>query len=287
MKFFLTYVFIVSLIFPVNGQGDFTGTWRGVLIPAGKSTDHGTLLYLDLVFSDAEITGKTREEVFDSGDFAVKQITGRLKSSKLHFRQRVIEKSSNSPKVKWCLLELELQYDQSSGFLEGTFSSSDCKRFIGKVKLFRDEYEFSSTEKTEYSQLWFEQFLKDERDGLNAPQIRKIERDNFKFEPVYFDFDEATIRPEHYAFLNSMIKVVKGHTDLRVKVTGHTDSDGSDMYNDGLSERRAKAIIEYFTSHGLPADRLEFDFKGEKNPVDSNETPEGKQHNRRVDFSFI
>lgn len=287
MRLITTYFFLLVIQFYSFGQGNLSGTWRGVLMPAGKSIEHSTLLYLDLEIGDNDISGKTREEIFNTGDFAVKQIIGKIKSSTINFKQRVIEKSSNSPKVKWCLLELELTYNQNSGFLEGTFSSSDCKRFIGKVKLFRDDFKFSSTELTEYSHLWFEQFIKDENAGLNAPEIRKIERDNFKFEPVYFDFDEATIRPEHFDFLNRMIKVVKGHSDLRVKVIGHTDADGSDAYNDGLSERRAKAIIDYFTSHGLPADRLEFDFKGEKNPVDSNETPEGKQRNRRVDFSFI
>jgi OOP family OmpA-OmpF porin len=54
-----------------------------------------------------------------------------------------------------------------------------------------------------------------------------------------------------------------------------------------LSKRRAEAIIGFFTAHGLSKDRLEIDFKGESAPVDNNTTPEGKQHNRRVDFSFI
>lgn len=287
MRYYITYFFLLIFQFLSLGQIDFSGTWKGVLIPAGKSIEQGTLLYLDLQTNDHEILGKTREEVFNTEDFAVKQISGKVKTSQINFKQRVIEKSSNSPKVKWCLLELDLTYNQSSGFLEGSFSSNDCKRFVGKIKLFKDQFEFSSKEEKDYSQLWFEQFIKDEREGLNAPVIRKIERDNFKFEPVYFDFDEATIRPEHNEFLNRLIKVVKGHTDLRVRVTGHTDSDGSEAYNDNLSERRAKAIVDYFTAHGLPADRLEFDFKGEKNPIDSNATPEGKQRNRRVDFSFI
>ena len=74
---------------------------------------------------------------------------------------------------------------------------------------------------------------------------------------------------------------------MRVKVTGHTDADGSDAYNDELSKRRAKAIVDYFEAHGLSEDRLEFDFKGEHEPVDSNNTSSGKQRNRRVDFKFI
>ena len=117
--------------------------------------------------------------------------------------------------------------------------------------------------------------------------IRKIERDNFVFEPIYFDFDKFEIREEHHEFLNAMIKIVKGHSDLRVKVTGHTDSDGSHMYNDTLSMNRAKSIIKFFTDRGLDADRIEIDFKGEMDPVSTNDTSQGKQLNRRVDFEFI
>jgi outer membrane protein OmpA-like peptidoglycan-associated protein len=84
-----------------------------------------------------------------------------------------------------------------------------------------------------------------------------------------------------------MIKVVKGHSDLRVKVTGHTDSDGSDQYNDTLSYNRAQAITNYFVKRGLSPDRLVIEFKGEHSPIDTNKNPEGKQRNRRVDFEFI
>jgi outer membrane protein OmpA-like peptidoglycan-associated protein len=123
--------------------------------------------------------------------------------------------------------------------------------------------------------------------GYNAPDIREKERQNFQFEPIYFEYDKAEILTEYNAFLDRMIRVVDGHTDLRIKVTGHTDSDGSDAYNVDLSKRRAEALINYFIDHGLTRDRIEIDFKGESQPVDSHETPEGKQHNRRVDFSFI
>ncbi len=84
-----------------------------------------------------------------------------------------------------------------------------------------------------------------------------------------------------------MIRVVDGHSDLRIKVTGHTDADGSDTYNLDLSKRRAEALIQFFIVNGLSRERIEIDFKGEADPIDDNATPEGKQRNRRVDFSFI
>ena len=70
-------------------------------------------------------------------------------------------------------------------------------------------------------------------------------------------------------------------------MTGHTDSDGSDGYNESLSQARAKAIVAYFQRNGLEEDRLIFDFKGERSPVSSNDTSGGKQKNRRVVFEFI
>ena len=83
------------------------------------------------------------------------------------------------------------------------------------------------------------------------------------------------------------MRVIEGHTDLRIKVTGNTDADGSDVYNLELSKKRAEALINFFVSKGLSRDRIEIEFKGESNPIDTNTTPEGKQRNRRVDFSFI
>ncbi len=287
MKVFFTFITICSFLTQSSAQEKLNGTWLGVLQRAGQSISEGTPFYLKIEGENKSITGYTREEVFDSDDFAVKQIKGIEENGSLKFQQTVISKSKKNPKIKWCRFDAVLQYNKTTGYLEGSFESTDCKRLIGKITLYRSDYNFAKEASNELSQLWFTQIVNDLKEGLFAPEIRKIERDNFKFEPVFFDYDKAEIRPEHFDFLNRLIKVVKGHSDLRVKVIGHTDADGSDEYNDGLSKRRAEIIISYFAQHGLNSDRLEFDFKGEKQPIDSNNTSEGKQRNRRVDFSFI
>lgn len=287
MRVLFTFVISGFFLFQSFAQEKLSGTWLGVLQRAGQSYSEGTPFYLQVEGNGKSITGHTREEIYDTDDFAVKQIKGTIENGALTFQQIVISKSKKNPKIKWCRFDAELKYNSTTGYLEGNFESTDCKRLIGKITLYRSEYNFAQDKKNELSQLWFTQIVKDLKAGLFAPEIRKMERDNFKFEPVFFDFDKAEIRAEHYDFLNRLIKVVKGHSDLRVKVIGHTDADGSDSYNDGLSKRRAEIIIQYFAQHGLSADRLEFDFKGEKQPVDSNNTSEGKQRNRRVDFSFI
>ncbi len=284
---YITFIFFVFAFTFANASHPLEGTWQGVIIPAGNGMEKGTLLYADLSINSGSVSGKMREEIYNSENYAVKQVNGKLKNETLFIHQIVVERSTRVSRVKWCLMDMELQYDSLTGYMEGTFESSDCKRFMGKIILYKSDFDFSSEQQTEVSHLWFGQFLKDYKEGLNAPEIRKIERANFVFEPVYFDYDKYDIKSEYYAFLDRLIKVVKGHSDLRVKVTGHTDSDGSDAYNDTLSKNRAQAIIDYFVSKGLSADRLVFDFKGERQPADTNATPEGKQRNRRVDFSFI
>jgi len=281
-------VLILTLLIPFFGivQTNFKGNWEGVVIRAGQKIDQGTLFYIELDGSNESFTGYSREEIRDTDKYALKRISGSSKGDELNLKQIVIEKSSKSSRIKWCRFNAHLIFNQNTGYLEGDYESIDCKRVIGRIILYRTDVKLIKEETSERGQFWFKEFLYDQKEGLNAPEIRLKERENFVFEPVFFDFDESDIRPEHFYFLDGMIKVVKGHSDLRVKVIGHTDSDGTDGYNIELSKRRAKAIIDYFILHGLDADRLQFDFKGEKAPIDTNSTSQGKQRNRRVDFSF-
>lgn len=287
MRLFIPFILFVFLGFTGFTQVDFTGNWQGVIIRAGQNINQGTLLHLKLDNTSGSLSGYSREEIKDKQTFALKKISATSDKNELSFKQIVIQKSTKSSKVKWCRLKANLEYNNKTGYLEGKYESIDCKRVIGKIILFRSTSEIELEEVSEKGQYWFEEFIYAQNEGLNAPEIRIKERNNFVFEPVFFDFDKSEIRLEHNDFLNRMIKVVKGHSDLRVMVIGHTDSDGTDGYNVGLSERRAKAIIDYFVAHGLEKDRLKFDFKGEKVPIDTNSTSEGKQRNRRVDFKFI
>ena len=73
---------------------------------------------------------------------------------------------------------------------------------------------------------------------------------------VNFNFDKATLRPDAVAILNEAVEILKRYPDIRVEVAGHTDQCGPDAYNQGLSERRAKAVYDYLTSNGIDAGRL-------------------------------
>ncbi|MDG1333444.1 MAG: OmpA family protein [Crocinitomicaceae bacterium] len=263
------------------------GTWQGVMIRKGTKMKDASLIYVDFENNDGYVTGYSREEIYNSEFYSIKKINGDMTDGQLDLRQIAETKSNKSSRTTWCRVSASLNYDPVTGYLTGQYIATDCRNVVGDFILYRADFELSQDEEMESSQIWFEQFVKDYADGLSAPEIRKIERDNFVFEPIFFDYDKFDIREEHNPFLDAMIKIVKGHSDLRVKVTGHTDSDGSDQYNDTLSYNRAQAITTYFVKRGLDADRLEIDFKGERSPADTNNNPKGKQRNRRVDFEFI
>jgi len=103
-------------------------------------------------------------------------------------------------------------------------------------------------------------------------------------EGANFDFNKATLKPEGMAKLDEAAKVMAENADLTVAVEGHTDSVGSDAYNQKLSERRAQAAVDYLVSKGVAAARLAPTGYGESKPVASNDTAEGRAQNRRVDL---
>ena len=103
---------------------------------------------------------------------------------------------------------------------------------------------------------------------------------------VNFDFDQATLRPDAVTILNEAIDILKKYPQLRVEVAGHTDSVGTDAYNQGLSERRARTVFDYLTSNGVDASRLNGPTGyGEARPIDTNDTAEGRAKNRRTELN--
>ena len=100
---------------------------------------------------------------------------------------------------------------------------------------------------------------------------------------VHFDFDKSTLKPEGMAVLNQAAALLQKHERVVVEVAGHTDSMGSEEYNQGLSERRATAVKEYMVSEGIDAGIIDASGEGESNPVADNRHYDGRALNRRFD----
>lgn len=275
--------FIAHSIF---AQHPYVGFWQGMLKYSYQDYENADVIYIELD-SNATISGYTRIEVLNDMDYALKDFTGEIKKQQLVLSEQRLRGSSSTRNAPKCKLILELKYDSISGYLKGTFSSSDCRGKIGEAILYRANKKINKDKEADATHYWKYQFVRLYEKGIPAPQVLEKAKANFKFQPIYFDHDKSEIKPEFHEYLSEMALILEGIHDLRIKVTGHTDSNGTDAYNIALSQRRANAIKAFFLARGVSEDKLEIDFKGESKPVESNATKEGKQRNRRVDFEFI
>jgi outer membrane protein OmpA-like peptidoglycan-associated protein len=101
---------------------------------------------------------------------------------------------------------------------------------------------------------------------------------------VLFDFNKYTLKPEAREKLAKISGIVLAYPDLKLDVEGHTDSIGSDDYNQKLSEERASTVRGYLVSQGLKPDNISSVGLGKANPVADNATAQGRQRNRRVEM---
>jgi outer membrane protein OmpA-like peptidoglycan-associated protein len=103
---------------------------------------------------------------------------------------------------------------------------------------------------------------------------------------VLFDTAQSTLKPGADLALDRLATFMQSNPHARVMIEGHTDSRGSDQYNDALSERRADAVAGALMRRGISADRVSAVGRGKAYPVATNDTPEGRQQNRRVEIVF-
>jgi OOP family OmpA-OmpF porin len=102
---------------------------------------------------------------------------------------------------------------------------------------------------------------------------------------VNFDFDKSDIRPDAAVILDEAASILNANPGSSVNVTGHTDSVGTDEYNQGLSERRAMSVRDYLVGKGVDGSRLTSSGAGESSPIAGNDTADGRALNRRVELN--
>jgi outer membrane protein OmpA-like peptidoglycan-associated protein len=103
-------------------------------------------------------------------------------------------------------------------------------------------------------------------------------------EKILFGFDRSDLGASAEDNLDKLVNVLKEYPDTNIEIQGHTDSKGTDAYNQSLSDRRASAVASYLRNRGVSASRVSIKGYGETAPVASNDSDEGRAQNRRVNF---
>ncbi|MFM2189969.1 MAG: hypothetical protein RL491_355, partial [Bacteroidota bacterium] len=104
---------------------------------------------------------------------------------------------------------------------------------------------------------------------------------------IFYDFDKATLRSESKSELDRLLGLLNEYPTMRIELSSHTDSKGSDEYNQKLSQMRAQSVVDYLLSKNVAAARLQAKGYGETMPVATNETDDGRQLNRRTEFKIL
>ena len=102
-----------------------------------------------------------------------------------------------------------------------------------------------------------------------------------------FEYDKAIILKKSYGELESLTNLMLIRQDLRIRLDGHTDNNGTDEYNMLLSKNRVQAVKDMLVSNGVDANRIDLYYYGESNPIADNDTEEGQAKNRRVEMHFL
>jgi outer membrane protein OmpA-like peptidoglycan-associated protein len=139
--------------------------------------------------------------------------------------------------------------------------------------------------------------VSDNLDASNLTDYTEIKRDLYlvpvevgqtvRLNNIFFDFAKSTLRSESFPELDRIVKFLSENPSVEIEIKGHTDNVGSHEDNLALSNSRASAVMDYLISKTIPAARLKSQGFGETKPVASNDTDEGRQLNRRVEFTII
>nr|WP_090973967.1 OmpA family protein [Parapedobacter composti] len=127
-----------------------------------------------------------------------------------------------------------------------------------------------------------------ERTVAGAEVIKADEGIIVKFDSgILFDFDKTEVKPAARENIGKLVASLNQEPDTDILVIGHTDNKGTDSYNQGLSERRAKAVRDYAVSQGLAARRIKTEGRSFHEPIADNSTEAGRAQNRRVEIVIV
>ena len=133
-----------------------------------------------------------------------------------------------------------------------------------------------------------ERALRERMQGTGVDVVREGDHITLDMpEAITFAFNSSTLNRNAYAVLDSVAETLREYDQTMIEVSGHTDSIGSDAYNDKLSRQRAQSVANYLTGRGISGQRLIITGAGERYPIASNDTEACRAENRRVEMTIV
>jgi outer membrane protein OmpA-like peptidoglycan-associated protein len=174
-------------------------------------------------------------------------------------------------------VESLVQSDSITGeYLMVLTQGAEYALYVNKEAYLFKSYNFNYSEITDFKPIIIDIDLEKATEGSRAV-----------LNNIFFDVDKYALKEKSAAELQKIVRFLNGNPAIRVEIGGHTDNSGSDVYNRQLSEKRAMSVYDYLTAAGIDKKRLLLKGYGPDVPVASNDTEEGRQLNRRIEFRII
>jgi outer membrane protein OmpA-like peptidoglycan-associated protein len=285
MRFSFIYTLIFFSYLSVFHAQKISGNWIGMLTNFKQDSSEAIPVLLShqviLNFSNGTL------RIEDDGTVLQYEVSGAI-TNKKNFTLN----SSKSPMLKpkggiSVPFSIQFSMNDSSGYVESIFNAPGSPYHGYHLYLERDIKSYELVATPILSTGISKAMLSNIKQGIPAKEKRFKELQQFEFNPVFFEYNRYELDSVYTPYLLRICRILKSHSDLRIKIIGNTDGDGTEAFNLQLSKQRANEIKLFLISHGILSDRMIETYNGELNPIDSNETEAGKKKNRRVDFKFI
>lgn len=224
-----------------------------------------------LLLFHATINFANAEHVSDTSKQAIVNVVVTDRNGKPSGREQIIFRGMNSNSIHMGITgnngKFSLQLPAGDSYLVSVKSLNDTTRY-GTIEI----------PALETDQYFTEPFKVD---------IQFEEARQYTLDDVHFDFGKATLRPESFKELEELLNYLKRKVHVRIEIAGHTDNIGNVRDNLLLSQQRANAIRNFLLKKGIDASRVIAKGYGAKEPVETNDTEEGRQMNRRTEVRIL
>ena len=283
--FSLIFIFLSISYFTTVDAQKISGNWTGILV--NPKLDSSSAMPVILTHQVVLNYSNGLFRIENGAQIIQYEVSGLIKDKKNFKLTSASRPALSSKGTAVYPFEFNFHFNDSSGYVESTFSSPGSPYDGYKLYIEHDIKSYVLGSTPLFDRFFINSFLSAIKNDVPSKEKRFTELRNFEFEPIYFAYDEYILDSKYHAYLSRVARIIKSHSDLRIKIVGNTDGDGSNEYNLELSKQRAEAIKDYLNSLGVKTDRMVEEFNGENYPIESNDTEQGKQKNRRVEILFI